>query len=152
MGGSIALHLAAHYAVDGIVALAPGLFLKAKFSFLSHILYPLLPYWNKWGGPDIKDNVQTITYNKIPVKSISELLRLFKHLRDDLRDINSPLLIIYAIQDRVINSKSAQEIYEKVSSKNKRILSLKESYHIITLDVEKEQVFRETLKFLRTLS
>jgi carboxylesterase len=151
MGGSIALHLSAHYEVDGIVALAPGLYLKNKFSFLSHVLYPFYPYSKKWFGPDIKADVETITYDKIPVKSLSELLRMFKHLRDDLTDINAPLLIIYAKQDHVINGKSAQEIYKKVSSKNKRILGLNDSYHIITLDVEKEQVFRETLNFLKEL-
>ena len=151
MGGSLALHLAAHYEVEGIVALAPGLFLKNKLSFLSHILYPLYPYSKKWFGPDIQADVETITYDKIPVKSISQLLRLFKHLQDDLADINAPLLIIYANQDHVINSKSAQKIYETVSSKNKRILSLKKSYHIITLDIEKETVFSETVNFLREL-
>ena len=149
MGGSIALHLSAHYEVDGIVALAPGLHLKNKLSFLSHILYTFYPYSKKWLGPDIKAEVETITYDKIPVKSLSELLRMFKHLQDDLTDINAPLLIIYAKQDHVINDKSAQEIYQKVSSKNKRILSLKDSYHIITLDVEREQVFRETINFLK---
>lgn len=151
MGGSLALHLSAHYEVDGIVVLAPGLFLKNKLSFLSHVLYPIYPYSKKWFGPDIKADVDTITYDKIPVKSLSELLLMFRHLRDDLTDINSPILIIYAKQDHVINGRSAQEIYKRVSSKNKRILSLKESYHIITLDVEKEQVFRETLSFLKTL-
>jgi carboxylesterase len=151
MGGSIALHLSAHYEVDGIVALAPGLYLKNKLSFLSHILYPFYPYSKKWLGPDIKAAVETITYDKIPVRSLSELLYMFKHLRDDLADINAPLLIIHAKKDHVIDGKSAQEIYKKVSSKNKRILSLKNSYHIITLDVEKEQVFRETLNFLKSL-
>jgi len=152
MGGSIALHLAAHYQVEGIVALAPGLYLKNKFSFLSHVLYPFYPYSKKWLGPDIKADVETITYDKIPVKSLSELLRMFKHLRDDLIDINSPLLIIYAKHDHVINVKSAQEIYQKVSSKNKKILRLKDSYHIITLDIDKEQVFRETIKFFKALN
>ena len=76
---------------------------------------------------------------------------MFRHLRDDLIDVNAPILIIYAEQDHVIDAKSAKEIYKKVSSKNKRILSLKKSFHIITLDVEKEQVFRETLNFLKSL-
>jgi len=151
MGGSIALHLSAHYEVDGIVALAPGLFLKNKLSFLSHILHPFYPYSKKWSGPDIKAEVETITYDKIPVKSLSELLHMFRHLRDDLTDINAPILIIYAKQDHVIDGKSAQEIYKKVSSNNKRILRLKKSYHIITLDIEKEQVFRETINFLKSL-
>jgi carboxylesterase len=152
MGGSLALHLSAHYQVDGIVALAPGLFLKNKLSILSHILYPFYPYSKKWFGPDIKADVKTITYDKIPVKSLSELLKMFKHLRDDLMDINIPILIIYAKKDHVIDGKSAKEIYRKVSSNNKRILSLKNSYHIITLDIEKEQAFRETIKFLKTLT
>ena len=151
MGGSLALHLAAHYKVDGIVALAPGLFLKNRLSYLSHFLYPFYPYSKKWLGPDIQADAETMSYGKIPVKSISELLKMFKHLLDDLIDITSPLLIIYADQDHVINSKSAHRIYQAVSSQNKRIINLKKSYHIITLDVEKEKVFRETTNFLREL-
>ena len=151
MGGSLALHLAAHYKVDGIVALAPGLFLKNRLSYLSHFLYPFYPYSKKWLGPDIQADTETLSYGKIPVKSISQLLKMFKHLLDDLIDITAPLLIIYADQDHVINSESAHRIYRDVSSQNKRIINLKKSYHIITLDVEKEKVFRETTNFLREL-
>ena len=148
MGGSLALHLAAHYEVNGIVALAPVLYLKNKFSFLSHYIHFFFPYTKKFTGPDLKADVQTISYDKFPVKSLSELLKFSTHLKNDLCDIYSPLLIIYAKCDHVVNNKSSTDIYNNVSSKNKRILELENSYHIITLDIEKEKVFREILKFL----
>jgi carboxylesterase len=152
MGASIALHLAAHYEVNGVITLAPVLYLKNKFSFLSHYIHIFLPYSKKLSGPDIRSEVQTISYNKIPVKSLSQLLKFSKHLRPDLGDIYTPVLIIYAKKDHVVDNKSAKEIYHLIASKNKRILELQESYHIITLDLEKDKVFKEIFAFLQSIN
>jgi len=152
MGGTLALHLAAHYEVDGVAVLAPGLYLKNKFARLSDIIYPILKFSEKNSTPDIKANVKTISYNKIPVKSISELLKLFRHVKNDLPDIYAPALIIYSKFDHVVDSKSSIIIYKKISSREKRILELNQSYHILTLDVEKEKVFREIEIFIKQLS
>jgi carboxylesterase len=151
MGGSLALHLASHYQVDGIVALAPGLYLQNKFAKLSHIIHPIYNYTHKNSRPDIKADEKTLSYDKIPLKSISELLKFFKHLIKDLPDIYAPTLIIHSKQDHVINGKSSVEIYNKISSTDKRILELQESYHILTLDVEKEKVFKETASFIKNI-
>ncbi len=148
MGGSLAVHLAAHYEVNGVVALAPGMFLKNKMAGLSRPLSPFLRYSRKMSGPDVRDNVATISYARMPLKSITELLRLFEHLRNDLYDVYAPALIIYARNDHVIHPKSAKYIYNNISSKKKRILELKESYHIITLDLEKDIIFSEIEKFI----
>ncbi len=149
MGGSLALHLSAHYEVNGVVALAPALYLKNKFSFLSHYLHIIYPYTKKGASSDIKTNVKTIAYDKIPLKSLSELLKFSKHLRNDLPDIYAPALIIYTNKDHVVDEKGPAEIYRRLSSKNKRILELQKSYHVITLDIEKEKVFREIKNFLK---
>jgi carboxylesterase len=151
MGGSLALHLAAHYQVDGVVSLAPGMYLKNKFAKLSHILHPIYYYTHKNSRSDIKADEKTLTYNKIPLKSISELLKFFKHLKNDLADIYAPTLIIYSKQDHVIDGKSSIEIYNKISSVDKRILELQDSFHILTLDQEKEKVFQETASFIKNI-
>lgn len=151
MGGALALHLAAHYEVNGIIALAPGLYLKNRLAFLAHFLYPLYPYKHKFSGPDLSNDEKTLTYDKIPLKSLSQLLRLFKHLENDLRDIYAPTLIIYSRNDHVVQSQSALTIYEKVSSVDKRILELNRSYHILTLDLEREKVFAEITYFIESL-
>ena len=148
MGGSLAIHLAAHYEVNGVVALAPGMYLRNKLARFSGLLSPFFWYSKKRSGPDVKAEVETISYKKIPLKSIREMLQFFKHLKNDLYDVYSPTLIIYARDDHVIHPKSAKYIYNNISSKNKRILELKESYHIITLDLEKEIVFSEVEKFI----
>jgi len=150
-GGSLALHLAAHYQVDGIIALAPGLFLKRKSAKLSHVLKFFWQYTKDHKGPDISIKTETKSYQYIPIKAVSELLKLFKHLQQDLKDIYTPTLIIYSIMDHVINPKSSLTIYDNISSKNKQILKLEKSYHIITLDVEKEIVFSEANSFIKRL-
>jgi carboxylesterase len=151
MGGSLALHLSAHYEVNGVVALAPGMYLRNKFAGLSGLLSPVFWYSAKKSGPDIKADAKTISYEKIPLKSISELMKFFSHFKNDLKDIYSPAMIIYSRHDHVIHPKSAKYIYNNLSSGNKKILELKESYHILTLDVEKEIVNSEVSKFIRQL-
>jgi len=151
MGGTLALHLTAHYEINGVVALAPGLYLKNKFAAFAHVLKPFIRYSRKYAGSDIKADEKTLTYKKISVRAISELLKLFKHVMQDLRDIYAPMLIIYAREDHVIDGKSARTIYNNVSSQNKRILELTNSYHVITLDHDKAKVFSEISGFLKSL-
>jgi len=152
MGASLALHLSAHYEVNAVVTLAPVLYLKNKFSFLSHFIHLIFPYSKKLSGPDIKADVKTVSYSKIPTKSLSELLKFSRHLREDLQDIYAPVMIVYARKDHVVDNKSANEIYKRISSKNKRILELQESFHIMTLDVEKDKVFIEIADFLKSIN
>ena len=151
MGGALALHLAAHYEVNGVVALAPGLYLKNKLAPLAHFLYPFFPYKRKFSGPDISNNEKTLTYDKIPLKSLSQLLKFFKHLEHDLQDIYAPTLVIFSKKDHVVQGKSAITIYKKIASTDKRILELNHSYHILTLDLEREKVFDEISYFIESL-
>jgi carboxylesterase len=152
MGGTLALHLAAHYEVDGVAVLAPGLYLRNKFAFLTHILHSIIPYKIHFTGPDIKAQETTKTYDKTPLRSVSQLLKFFKHIKNDLPDIYAPTLIIYTRKDHVVSNKGALTIYNNISSKDKRILELSQSYHILTLDVEKQRVFHEVAKFIERLS
>jgi carboxylesterase len=148
MGAMLALHLSAHYQVNGIVALSPALILRNRFAYFSRLIYKFYPYYKKTKGPDIKEDIKNITYKKIPVKAITQLLDLCSHVKDDLQDIYIPALIVYSKHDHVILPKSALMIYETLSSQDKRILALDKSYHVITLDVEKEIVFSEIHKFI----
>lgn len=148
MGALLALHLSAHYQVNGVAALSPALQLQNRFASLSHLIHKVYPFYKKSTGPDIHAEIENIAYDKIPLKAVSQLLKLSKHIKDDLQDIYIPVLIIYARQDHVVSPKGAVYIYERLSSKEKRILALDESFHIMTLDVEKEIVFTELNKFI----
>ena len=148
MGGSLALHLAAHYEINGVIAMAAGLYLKNKFSKIVPFIKPLHAIMKDNSRSDIKAKVARIKYEKVPLKAVAELLKLFAHLKGDLADIYAPALIVYSQQDHVIDEKSALTIYDEISSRDKRILKLTNSYHILTLDVEKEQIFLQIANFI----
>ncbi len=153
-GASLALHLSAHYQVEGVIALAPGMFLKSKAVKLVPLLRPFVRYHQKKNGPDIYDNKarrNSLGYNKIPVKSIVEAQKLYKHLREDLAEIYVPVFIAQSVNDHVVRFDGAEYIYRNISSKDKQLLRLEKSYHVITLDVEKEIVAREILKFVESV-
>jgi carboxylesterase len=154
MGGTLALHLAAHYQVEGIVLLAPGLFLKQKGSSFLPFLSTFKNYLNKKEGPDIKNNfsrAKAVAFDKTPLKGIIELKQLFSHVEKDLPEVYAPTLLFHSLEDHVIDYRSSEFIYKHISSKNKRILTLKNSYHVLTLDNEKNIIKKETKKFISRL-
>lgn len=154
-GATLALHLAAHYQVEGVVALAPALILKEKKLKLLPIASWFKKYQHKKDGPDISDvdaRRKAVTYDKTPLKAVKELLGLYDHLKMDLNDIYTPVLIIHSGQDHVVDIKGSEYIYQSVSSVDKHFLKLDKSFHVLTLDVEKEIVFREVEKFIVRIS
>lgn len=150
-GGSIALYLTTKHKIDGVIALAPGLFLKQKNAFLSHILKYVWKYKHIKSGPDVSVHVESKVYPKVPVSIISELLSLFKSLKSKLHLIEVPTLIIYSQKDHVVNPKSSLTIYNTIFSQHKKLIELKKSFHILTMDVEKTKVFKETDKFIKKI-
>ncbi len=154
MGGTLALHLAAHYQVEGIILLAPGLYLKQKGSSILPVISPFKSYFNKKKGPDIKNEIskaKAISYDKSPVKGIIELKRLFSHVEKDLPEVYAPTLLFHSRDDHVIDYRSSEYIYKHISSKDKRILTLNNSYHVLSLDNEKNIIKKETKKFISRL-
>lgn len=153
-GASLALHLAAHYQVEGVVALAPAIYLKNRYSKLLPFLKYFTFYSKKKNGPDVSDEkakAGLVGYEKIPLKAILEAQKLFDHLKNDLPDVYVPALIAHSINDHVIDFKSAEFVYNKISSKSKQFLKLEKSYHILTVDVDKEIVTREVIKFINSI-
>ncbi len=150
-GASLALHLAAHYQIEGVVALSPALFLKEKKAKFVFYVPSIIKFRKKKNGPDIRDEAEkqkAVTYHKTPLSAAREVMHLYEHIKMDLPDMYSPLLVIQSRQDHVVDFKSAEWVYEHSSSSVKQFLKLEKSYHIITLDVERDIAFREILTFL----
>lgn len=150
-GASLALHLAAHYQVEGVIALSPALFLKGKSIRLLPIVPPFIRYRNEGSGPDISDlkaKQEAVAYHKTPIKAAKEILKLYDHLKMDLPEIYTPVLIVQSVQDHVVDFKGARWIYDHIASKEKQFLKLEKSFHVVTLDIEKNIVNREIDTFI----
>jgi carboxylesterase len=85
------------------------------------------------------------TFNLDAVRSAIELMGL---VQPKLSSIQNPMLIVQSRKDTVVNPASASMLYEQISSTDKQIFWLKDSDHVITLDKERNDVFRAVGKFL----
>lgn len=154
MGGALALSLASHYSVDAIVTLAGAVFLKDwRLKFLP-FAKNLFHYQYKSRGPDIslkEVKKQSASYHKYPIKSIEQFLKLLDHTKKNLNLIKDPLLLIHSKKDHTITYKNMDFIFNNVSSTIKEKITLQNSYHIISLDQEKINVFKAVEDFLKKL-
>lgn len=151
LGGSLSLHLAAHHHVDAVIAMAPGLVLQNKFARYAPHLTGLSNFQLNKNGTDIKNHAKTVSYTKYPIHAVSELSKFFEHLKDDLADVTCPALLITAENDHVVHPESSEIVFSTISSKFKEHMKLKESYHIITLDLERFTAFEKIKFFLASL-
>lgn len=86
-----------------------------------------------------------------PMNTLKELQNLIKEVRESIDLIYSPVFVIQARHDQMIDTNSANIIYEEVESIQKDIKWYENSGHVITHDKEKEQVFEDFYQFLEKL-
>ncbi|MES2160948.1 MAG: alpha/beta fold hydrolase [Pseudomonadota bacterium] len=85
--------------------------------------------------------------SRLSAEGIFQAQRLIKQVRSQLSKVVAPALIIHAEEDDVASTKSADLVESSISSPSRRKIILHNSYHIITLDNEKELVADETIAF-----
>jgi len=85
----------------------------------------------------------------LPFKYVSEGRALIKEVREKVRLIDCPTLFIHAADDETVHMRNAEWAYDNISSANKEFIYLGDSYHMITVDNERETVNQETVRFLK---
>lgn len=85
--------------------------------------------------------------SRLSAEGIFQAHRLIKQVKKKLDQVRTPTLIIHAEEDDVASTKSADLVEAKISSSVRKKIILHDSYHIITLDNEKELVAAETIAF-----
>lgn len=149
MGGLLSLYLARNYDVRGVAALSAPIRIHGRLAALSYIE----KQFNACilGNTEKKD-INIISYDKSPLVSVRNLFKLIRHVKSNLQYIEKPVLVMQSYGDRTVSPMSANIIYNSVGSKDKSIIYLHKSGHIITCDNEKEQVFEEVYRFIKNKS
>ena len=86
--------------------------------------------------------------NDFPMTGIYELVKLSAFVRKDLERVIAPILLIHSKEDDLTSVKSANVVYNRISSIDKERIILYDSYHMVLYDNEKEFVFNKALEFL----
>jgi carboxylesterase len=83
----------------------------------------------------------------ITARHLHEAKGLMAYTTKNLETITSRLLLIQSVEDDTTSIWSAEKILANVKSDLRRTIWLGNSYHIITIDNEREIVLNETLRF-----
>ncbi len=148
MGGMLTLALAETQPVMAkIFTLSTPLEIKDWRIKLIPLIKPFIKYYKKEPEDEI-NGLPHYSYPVIPLATIYELYKAGKYIKKNLQKIKQPILIIHSKADPSVDISNAQAIYDGVSSKEKHLLFLEKSGHVITKDVEKEKVFEAVADFV----
>ena len=84
----------------------------------------------------------------LPAVHLYQSLELVKATKKDLSSITADTLIIHAIDDETASPKNPEIIMDRISSETCRMIWLGNSYHMITVDNEREVVANEVNNFI----
>lgn len=150
MGGLLSLKLSLEYPVNRVASLSAPIYIADK-------RLPMLPLYRLIRSYASKrrrrfydvDEIYSVCYDRTPLKCLQSLIELIKHVDQILPTVSKPTLIVQSRNDHTVRPKSARYIYDRVSSIQKQLIWLEESGHIVTLDLERDQVFEVVADFLR---
>jgi carboxylesterase len=83
-----------------------------------------------------------------PLICVRQMLDLGHYLKTRLAKVTAPILVIHSERDDVADISNAKEIYHGVSSAKKEFMAVRNSYHLVTLDRDKDAVNAKVVQFL----
>jgi carboxylesterase len=147
LGGVLTLKLAQDHPQDitALCCLATPIFLDQTVRLIIPVLaYSplrwLFPYKKKSGG-DIKDESAKNKYDSIqymPIAGIHNIMKLQKVVRTNFNREIPPTLLIHARDDSTAPYENMKYLAENLHAKTVETLTLKNSYHVITIDYDKD--------------
>lgn len=85
----------------------------------------------------------------LPAKHLYQSLQLIKDAKKSLKEVMADTLIIHAIDDETASPKNPDIILHGIASETRRVIWLGNSYHMITVDNEREIVANEVINFIK---
>lgn len=106
----------------------------------------------KWIAREMSHKDSSIVgASKLNLPAIQEAERMIKSVKQTLHRISAPAIIIHAEEDDVASPRNARYIAEHIGSKQVESVMLHNSYHMITVDNDREKVASETIRFFNAL-
>ena len=149
MGGTLTLWLAErHPEIAGVITV--NALLRHPHETLMRCVGSLgFPRWQKPVANDVKcPGVDEKAYSKLPTRSARQLALLLAAVRSDIAAVKCPALIFSSLADHVVPPANQREIYDSISSDDKELVPLHQSYHVATMDYDKEEIFSKSLAFV----
>ena len=151
MGGCLTMYLAAKYpdAFKAVVPINACLDFGSP-DFAAWAFQADAPVTIKGVSNDVKDpSVIELAYSEVPVRCIREIYGLMAVTRDMLPRVTAPTLVMVSPEDHVVPPANSYEILQKVSSNHREMLLLNNSYHVATIDFDKDLINESVRQFFK---
>jgi len=149
MGGTLALRVAQHHPVAGVVVVNPALTFadrRARISGLLKYVVRSVPAI----GNDIKlPGVSEQAYPRTPVAAVHQLAGLFADTVAGLPRVTAPTLVFRSTVDRVVPDTSLALLSARIGTDQLEIVRLENSYHVATMDHDAPLIFDRSAEFFR---
>ncbi|MDF0728114.1 carboxylesterase [Cytobacillus sp. S13-E01] len=151
LGGVFSLKLGYTVPIKGIVPMCAPMYIKSEEVMYKGILDYAREYKKYEGKTSEAIEEEMESFKKTPMNTLQALQELIADVRNHVDHIYSPTFVVQARNDNMINTNSANIIYNEVETDQKYIKWYEESGHVITLDKEREQLHEDVYQFLEKL-
>ncbi len=159
-GGNLAFALAKNNEckIDGLVSL--GTPIRIRYQWLINLRYYTYGWLKKYYRKprriyklDYTDMIDEITYPVIPIRSLRQFLDF---IQDEtilnLDKVKTPILIIHANIDPVVDPESAQYIHQHIGSEYKMIFWFDSPDHDLASGEKKDELFEKIYQFINEVN
>ncbi|MEQ1555243.1 MAG: alpha/beta hydrolase, partial [Gallionella sp.] len=102
----------------------------------------------KWIAREMAHKDSTIVgASKLNLPAIQEAERMIAQVKKSLPKVTAPTLVIHAEEDEISSMRNPRYVMAHIGSQRKELVVLHNSYHMITVDNDREQVASDTLRF-----
>jgi carboxylesterase len=165
MGALLALHLAATRPNDLSALVLCGTPLRLRDTRLRLLgAFGDIPWLSSWlrtitlpktRGPDISDpavRAASRSYKAMPLAGVLELIRLQSVVRRELPRVTQPALLLQGRHDHNVPLDNVELLRRSLGSRDVEVHVLERSWHVVTLDVERELVANLAGDFLERIA
>ena len=157
MGGILSLLLSTRLDVKGVVALSTPHRMPSDYPvWLMRLFSNVMPFHRKGndkpgsGWFDKSAYEGHISYPRNPVRSAAELKLMIMEMREALRAVNVPVLLMHSKDDHYVLPDNMESIFNDLTSApDKTKVYLTGSGHVLPRDAARRQVFQYTLEFIQ---
>jgi carboxylesterase len=153
MGGVLSLIAADRYDIKGAICMSTPLEISKDWRLrIAKQLSLFIPTISK-GESDFQNKEAAqhhLNYPVYPTRSIAELNELLNEMHSTLPRIVKPVLLMHSKSDG-LSYENSVKIHSLLGSQDKELFLLEKSGHVITEDIERDEVFRKAEIFIKRI-
>lgn len=151
LGGVFSLKLGYTVPIKGIVPMCAPMYIKSEEVMYEGVLAYAREYKKREGKSSEQIEQEMEEFKQTPMNTLKSLQELIAEVRNSVDMIYAPTFVVQGRHDHMINTESANIIYNSVESPTKDIKWYEESGHTITFDKERDQLHEDVYAFLESL-